>query len=763
MIVQTYGAALLIIVGSIVVGRAICVAAGGADRSWAAPAVGFAALIVLTNAAIKLPGRAVPAVVLAALALVASAAFLFRRRVWIIGRAEVIAGVVSLVAASVPFAASGRVGLQGVSLDDDTANFLLYTESLRSSVMERLWNPGNGYPLGPHSVAATVSSAIGAPLDLMFASLLVAIVVITAIVGTGVAAQQSDWRRVLIGVMCSIAYLAAAYYGEGSFKEPVMAMLLLAFVLHLDQVHGAEGRSTVHRARSLIPALLLLVAAVYTYSYVAAAWFAGTVAIWFAAEAVSRPRRLRLWVSPPHLKQIALWSGAGALVVLILLIPVAGQIQSFFSSVGVSPAGDAIPVSAFGNLLHPLPFDESLGVWWSGDFRTFSTSARHAGELFGLAVLIFGALWSLRRRELLLPAAVVASLLIWWRADRSQSPYVAAKGLVIAAPLIMAVGLRALLGARPAERRLRVLALVVAGAFCACAGYSSWLALHNEPVGAPEAGRELTAFHHQTGDAAVLYLGNDPFAPWELRDAAVSGLDPNLNSLHVATGRRSKPATGQLDFDSVSSSSLDRIAYVITSNTQYASQAPANFRRVASSRLYQLWRRTGPTVPREALDPAGAPGAVLDCHTPSGQVLRRSHAVASVMAQPVTVLGPGLLPGARTTVAVPLPEGQWDISLQYTSDFTLHVSTQGHKWTMPAALGPNSQFYAVGRIRGHGVQAPVPLRFSLDKPSVLTGDGGLIFASFPMIAATRVPDVRRLVPISQACGQYVDWYRRTLP
>ena len=33
-----------------------------------------------------------------------------------------------------------------------------------------------------------------------------------------------------------------------------------------------------------------------------------------------------------------------------------------------------------------------------------------------------------------MPAAVVASLLIWWRADRSQSPYVAAKALVIAAP-----------------------------------------------------------------------------------------------------------------------------------------------------------------------------------------------------------------------------------------------------------------------------------------------------------------------------------------
>ena len=764
MIVQTYAAALIMIVGSVVIGRAICLAAGGPERWWAAPAVGFAALIVLANAALELPGRAVPAVLLTALLLLASAAYLVWRRAWVIGRSEVLAGAISLLAASIPFVASGRVGLQGVSLDDDTANFLLYTESLRSSVMQHLWDPGNGYPLGPHSVAATVASAIGSPLDLAFAALMVAVVVITGAVAAGVAARLPTWRRVVIGAMSSIAYLAAAYYGEGSFKETVMAVLLLGFVIHLDQVRRMDGRPSIARRwRSLVPAALLLAAGIYTYSYVAVIWFAGTVGIWLVGETAMAPRQLRDWTSRRRLRELVPWTGAGVLVIVILLLPIAGEIHSFFTSVGVSPAASsAIPASALGNLIHPLSVYQSLGVWWSPDFRVFPRSGFHAGQLsaFALGVLVFGLLWSLRRRELLMPAAVVASLLIWWRADRSQSPYVSAKALVIAAPLIMAVSLRALLGVRPAERGARVLALMIAAAFCVAAGYSSWLALRNEPVGAPEPGLELAALHRRMGDRDVLYLGNDNYAPWDLRDAAVSGLDPNMTSLHEASGRPSKPFGGQLDFDSVSPRSLDRLSYVITTNTPYASQPPANFRLAASTRLYQLWRRTGPTVPREALDPPGQPGAVLDCQEPAGRAVRRSHGVASVMATPVTVPGLKVLPGSAASVALPLPSGQWEISIEYVSDFTLHISAQGHEWTMPAMPGrPGGPFFAVGRVDGRGVHAPVSLRVALEKPSALTGGGGLLYAGIPTVAATRVPDVRRLVPISQACGQYVDWYR----
>ena len=325
MILEAYGAALLIAVGAAVVGQAICTAAGGGHRWWAAPGVGLAALIIVAAAAIELPGRAVPAVVLTAILILASAAFLWRRRQppgdWV----QMVTGLVALIAASLPFLASGRVGLQGVGLDDDTAHFLVYAEGLRSARMEHLWGPGNGYPLGPPSLATVVSSAIGAPLDLVFGGLLLAVVVITAMVAAGVLGNRRPWRRILVGVMCALAYLAAAYYGEGAFKETVMAVLLLAFVLALEHVSGPR-RSL--NWRSLLPAVILVAAGVYTYSYTAVAWFAGTVVVWLVAETISRPRQILTTAGWEQIKAAAGPVGLSVLVLLVLLLPVWDQIRA---------------------------------------------------------------------------------------------------------------------------------------------------------------------------------------------------------------------------------------------------------------------------------------------------------------------------------------------------------------------------------------------------------------------------------------------------
>ncbi len=760
MILEAYGAALLIAVGAAVVGQAICTAAGGGHRWWAAPGVGLAALIIVAAAAIELPGRAVPAVVLTAILILASAAFLWRRRQppgdWV----QMVTGLVALIAASLPFLASGRVGLQGVGLDDDTAHFLVYAEGLRSARMEHLWGPGNGYPLGPPSLATVVSSAIGAPLDLVFGGLLLAVVVITAMVAAGVLGNRRPWRRILVGVMCALAYLAAAYYGEGAFKETVMAVLLLAFVLALEHVSGPR-RSL--NWRSLLPAVILVAAGVYTYSYTAVAWFAGTVVVWLVAETISRPRQILTTAGWEQIKAAAGPVGLSILVLLALLAPVWDQIRTFFSSVGFSPASSAITVTNTGNLIHPLSVYESLGIWWSADFRRGPVNAFHAGELgaFGLAVVAFGLLWAWRRREFLLPAAVVTSLIIWWRADRTQSSYVAAKALVIAAPLVMALDLRALLTVRPPERAMRVLVLAIAVAFCAVAAYSSYQVLRNEPVQETESNRELAAFAARIDDATALYLGHDEYAPWALRPAAVATIDPSVLSQAGAVANPTKPFSGQLDFDSVTPSTLDRFAYVITSNSTYASQPPSNFRLVESRRLYSLWQRIGPTAPRRSLDPAGAPGAILNCTTPAGRRLRRSHGVASLMATPVTTPGPGLLPGASATFELPLPEGEWELSIQYNSAFTLGLAAQRHRWAMPAVTALPQAFVSVGRVLGHGAASPVALTFHLSKPSALTSEAGLLYANVGGVAATRVPDTRRLVPLGRACGQYVDWYRVT--
>jgi hypothetical protein len=404
-----------------------------------------------------------------------------------------------------------------------------------------------------------------------------------------------------------------------------------------------------------------------------------------------------------------------------------------------------------------------FSIWWSQDFRMFPGDSFHTGEwsAFAVGLTIFGVIWCIRRRELVLPAAAAACVLIWWRADRTQSPYVTAKALVIASPLMVALCLRALLTWRDELLSSRLIRLAVAGLFCTFAGYSNYLALRNEPVGTPVPERNLSAFRSTIGHSAVLFLGDDDYAPWELRGAEFGALSADTLSTDSASPRPSKQWVygDALDFDSVEPSDLDHFQYVVTSNSPYASQPPANFRLVKTNRFYELWRRTGPTAPRQVIESSGAPGAILNCSSALGRRLRSEHGVASVMATPVTVPGPGLPPGGAATVSLPLPAGRWEISIQYVSDFVVELSAGSSTWTMPAFLGRPGPFFGIGAVTGLGTKSPVQLTIRAPRPSVLTG--GKLFASIPTIAATREPSTRTIVPLRAACGRYVDWFRLT--
>ncbi|MFZ0088114.1 MAG: hypothetical protein WAL63_01315, partial [Solirubrobacteraceae bacterium] len=204
---QAYGAALVIVLASTLLGRAICTACGGARRWWAAPLVGLAALIVLAGAAIRLPGRGVTAVVVCGLAILLSGGFLLRGRRPGLPLGDLAVGGVALLGASIPFLASGRIG-PGAGVDNDMAIHLLIAEAMRSPSMSKIWGfLSSGYPTGPHSLVATVGTALDAPLIMVFTGLLMAVVVLTALGAADLAASAALWRRVVIGGLCSLTYL----------------------------------------------------------------------------------------------------------------------------------------------------------------------------------------------------------------------------------------------------------------------------------------------------------------------------------------------------------------------------------------------------------------------------------------------------------------------------------------------------------------------------------------------------------------------------
>lgn len=768
MFIQTYGTAVVIVLAAVLLGHAVC-RGGGRDQRWyAAPAVGLATLIILEGAAIKLPGRAVTAIVITVLVLIAAAVALWisgaRPRAW---REGTLVGGLALLCASVPFVAMGRVALLGVGLDNDTNLHLLWAEGLRSTRMAALWPPSGGYPLGPHSVVAAVGTLTGARLDNVFGGLLLATVAITALVGTGVLPGASLWRRVVIGLFCSLTYMVAAYYAEGAFKETIMALLLLAFVVHLQQASAQWVHArAITRWWLVAPGVLLAVAAVYTYSYLGLVWFAATTGIWAVASAASHSNTIRAWFVGSGWKRDAGWAGGALALALLALLPIASSLTAFFNGYGFSAAGTgAIVTTNFGNLFGPLSPYEVLGVWPSYDFRSFPANVFHTGELTALALALFayGVVWAFRRGRLWLLAGAGASWAIWWRVDATQSPYVGAKALVIAAPIAMAVTLSGVLERRAGPRWTAAVRIAAAAAFCALAAYSSFRALRNEPVQAPETVNELASFHRLIGNSNVLFLGDDEFATWDLRQSAVGALLPYESSVPGVTANPAKPfgADYQLDFDSVTPAVLDRFRWVVTGSAPYSSQAPPNFRLVKTGRLYYLWKRVGPTQARSVIEPQYAPGAILDCHSPAGRRLRAANGYASVMPTPVRVGGTGVLPaGGSAVIHLPLPAGTWDVSAQYTSDLNFTISAGAATWRMPAYQGRLGPFFRVGRVTGHGAGTTLTLIVRADRPSRLTGpDAALVNTYVPTIAATRVPDRRAIVPLSQACGRYVDWYR----
>ncbi len=553
----------MLVAASALVGHAINLL--GARCRAAAPAVGLSVLVIVAYGALRLPGRATTAVVAVAVVIVAAAALVVirtrgarrrrerrepgdRRAVAVPIATAVTIGLAAFGAA-IPFIANGRVGLLGVSFDNDTAPHLVWAQALQQPVVGDRYGLNLGYPLGPHSLADVIARGFGVRLDLAFTALLIAAVIITAIVAASALRGEAAWKRPVVGVLAALFYLVAAYYGEGAFKEPLMGLLLLAMVLQFEEISDlwtAPGRA---RLPALLPVAVIVAAGVYIYSYLAFAWFGLTLAIWLVAELLSRPRMLR---SLRPARAVARLREHGAalidqivplavavVVMVVLLVPIAGRVISYVQSLGLSPAGTgAITASNLGNLAHPLSAYEALGIWQSPDFRFLGANIFHQGELSALAlgVLVLGLVRCLGRRELLLPAAVVACAIIFWHSNQGQSPYVTAKALVIAGPVVAVTGLRGVLRAEtiPVTPWAKLGRWLLAVAFVGLAVHSSYQALRNEPVWPNESTKELISLDKVTSGQPLLFLGQ-----LRLRAVAVPRLgDERAGQQHDLAGAR---------------------------------------------------------------------------------------------------------------------------------------------------------------------------------------------------------------------------------
>lgn len=746
--------AALVCAGAVLVGQLALRLCGALEWSWSAPAVGIAVLMLAGMPALKLPGGTVTTAVVLGALLVAGIVHAVRAPEQRMPLTGLLAGAPVLLAALVPFAGAGRAGTLGVTFNNDMASHLLWAEGIRSDQVAGVNELTDDYPLGPHALVATLSEALGARMDLVFAGLLVAIPVLLGWTALGAMRSPRLVPRGALALVVGMPFLVAGYYGQGSFKELLLALLALALALMLQ-------RGLLPTFGRWVPPGLLFAGVLSEYSAPGLAWMLAVLGVWVAGSlAIDVWRRGSARNALLVARESVLPVLAACGVVLVLLIPQIARIARFIgNNAGTNVGG--FDDSSLGNLVARIPFWPAFGVWDQPDYRLPMIDAFETGmwTAFVLGLAVFGALWCMRRGQWLIPLSAALLIAIWVLSDRTQSPYSAAKALMVLAPLLMLLAALPLLDRdAEAERRelppwWRWVAPLLALVLVVKIGLSSWHALRIAPVGPTAHLQELRELRDEAGlrGERVLFLGNDDFVRWEMAGVLMNG--PVISHQTLDT-RPEKPFVyGQsLDFDSLPPAKYNEYGWVIAPRDAASSAVPDGLRLQRRTGTFDLYRRVGRVPDRRVLREGDQPGAILRCSTRAGRRVLRAGGLAGIREAPVGVALPTLEPGASASVELPLTRGRWDLVMPYVSARPLTVEVRGETRKLPANLDRPGVRLPVGTV---DVTEQGPLRVTVSSDE--TPATPRAATAYPTAAIAVRRGTARTVPVAEACGKYVDW------
>lgn len=758
-VASVYLSCVAVVVASLLLGAALMHACGH-KITWVAGPVGNAALLVLVAIAIRLPGGWITALVVVIAAAICALVVLRSERPS--ARSIVEAGLVAiavLALLSLPFLVAGHYGPLGVIVDPDLGFHVAYAERLHAGGggAPPLW-PG-AYPTGLEAVAGLFSGSLhGAEEALVGAA--DAAPVLSGLAALTLLGRSPLGIRVLGACAVGLPYLSAAFLSEASLKEPEMAMFVLGLALASAQAPGPRGL----RSAAAIP---LVVLAAGAYLVLGTGGLIYPVAIVGARLLIGPARRLPALLGDPRTRRVVIASG------LLLCVVVAGAAYAIRSGALPFAIGSRNPRPG-GNFARGLPLTEMFGVWLGHDFRFPAESSLLAPAVIVLALALFaaGVVAQIRARDETLLVPLAAVMVIVAGAEVTVIAYDAGKAMVIAGPLIVLSALAPL----AASLRIRApsrAALAGNGAILLLGLAVLWTgsyALRYAGVDSWTFEDQLATFAPTIGQDTALFLGVDDWLLADLPHAQLAAAHRYAVHALPVPARPQKGQAPPFDFDTEPAAGLNLFRFVITSATLDQSQPPGNFRPVRATADFILWQRGGPTQPREVLGEHTQPGAVLDCHSGLGAQLAGEPGVAAIepppqaasawqaFGLPLTMFGgygySG--PSSVVTAALRVPAGRWQLSLDYQSMATFELSAGTRRFTVPARLEPLGQLIPVGYVDSTG--APIAIRYVTPGSPLTIGLTGVL--SHPLVAV-RAGQRDRLVPIRDACGRYVDWYRVT--
>jgi hypothetical protein len=514
-VIGTFVAVLAVCGATLAIGQAAIALCGGRRWSWLSPAVGLALLCAFCWGTVRLPGDgAISAAVV--FALTAAAVLCLRGRVEA-GREALRAGIpvalAALAAASLPFAVEGHFGILGTSFNPDMSQHLLAAERLSHGDGSQLLH--QGYPLGPHAIAVALNKGLGIGLVQGFDGLTVAVTVLASLTALAAFAELPPLRRTTAALLVGIPYLVASYYAQGAPKETMQALFVLAFALALREASRNPAWRTL--PLRLVPAALIAVGSVYTYSFPGLIWLIATAAIWAMVEYAATPT-----TGPAGLRAMVL----ALLVFLVLVAPEIGRMIDFHAFETFDPNGPGL-----GNLFGQVSPLEALGIWPSGDFRlapgdgAAPAAAYYLGAVFALALLLYGLARCWRRRETAVLAGLLAAVGVYLAARAGGTPYTAAKAIEVAAPLVTLIILL------PLSWRVDLSASSAGGAAGGTASEeaSATAGGGGSPAATGPAGLAFLAYLLAAGACSLLALANAPVGPTAYTPA-LAELRPLVNS-----------------------------------------------------------------------------------------------------------------------------------------------------------------------------------------------------------------------------------------
>lgn len=730
-------------------GQAVLRLAGAGEWNWLAPAVGLSLALLVATPTNHVPGRTLTVAIALGLATVAAAVWCLRSPPHRPPLTGLLASIPVALLTLVPFLAAGRGGILGVTVDNDMAVHLVFVESYLSSAVAAVNLLPGDYPLGPHAMAALLSKGLGIRGELAFSGWTMAMPVIIAWTSLAVARRASLFGKVVLATVVGMPFLIAAYYGEGSFKELAQAAFVLAVALDLSGCGPRLGRGR------WVPAALLIGGIISVFSLPGLPWLLAIAGLWIAGLLAVQAWRRKLREVPGVVRRELPALGIGLGVLIVVLLPQAHRMWEFVSLRN----GTGIAVDNLGNLVAPLPGWEAFGVWNTADFRLPAAPAFTAGmwTAFVLALVLFGAYWAFRRGRWLLPLAAAGALLIWRVSEHSQSPYVSAKALVVASPLLLLVAVLPLVDREPGRRPpwpwllvplLGLLLLLRVGS-------DDLRALRFGPIGPTNHARQLESFRPLLAGKQTLFLGSEVFISWELAGVPVHPA-ALANIPEVPLRPRKDWEDGQpLDFDTVRASTLNEYEWIVSSRDAASSAPPPQLHLVASTEDFQLWKRVGRIPERSILAEGEWPGRRLACGSAEGRAILAGGGVAAVRSLPKVAPVSPAAAGDTVTVPLDLPVGAWELQMPYASPYPVQVTAPGLNTVLPANLDRIGPRLRVGRLV---VRRPGPISISFHVEDTALAPATAV-ATFSQLVITPAGERDEIIPIAQACGKYVDWYR----